>query len=231
MKISLCFSGQVRAFSKTFAYYNENLFQYHDVDVFIHSWGSEEDEINQQIIDLYKPKAYLFEPQPVGDFDTRYTNTPMPERHPSRFTYASLYSMYRCRELLKQSSTPYDWSIRTRTDFALNLKIPFEDLDNSKLYIPNCWIVPARDYGNDQFAFGSTDTIIKYMSTFEKLDEYYNAGTPLIGEDMMRATLHTHDLHGDKLVYCDMRPPFPPGPLDCNWHSLIRDDYYEWAKK
>ena len=31
-------------------------------------------------------------------------------------------------------------------------------------------------------------------------------------------------------VYVDMNNPFPPGPHNGTWHSLIRDDYDQWTK-
>ena len=43
MKIALCFSGQARAFEKGYEYYKNNLFAYHDVDIFIHTWKFEKD--------------------------------------------------------------------------------------------------------------------------------------------------------------------------------------------
>ena len=89
-------------------------------------------------------------------------------------------------------------------------------------------MVPTRDFGNDQFAFSSQDNMMKYMSTYVNLDKYYDAGNQFIGEDMMRANLHEHNLYGDKLVYVDMNNPFPPGPHNGTWHSLIRDDYDNW---
>jgi len=136
--------------------------------------------------------------------------------------------MNECRKLIFGD---YDWIIRSRTDYALNVKIPFEELDNSKLYIPNCRMVPTRDFGNDQFAFSSKDNMMKYMSTYENIDEYYNGGNQFIGEDLMRANLHRHNLHGENLVYVNMQNPFPPGAHNGTWHSLIRDDYEQWIKQ
>ena len=91
-------------------------------------------------------------------------------------------------------------------------------------------MVPERDFGNDQFAFGSYKTMMKYMSTYENLDEYYNAGAQFNGEDLMKANLRKHNLHGEKLVYVNMDNPFPPGAHNGTWHSLIRDDYDQWPK-
>lgn len=224
MKIALCFSGQARSFEKGYEYYKRNLLDHYDVDVYLHTWHMEKEE---QLVNLYKPLDHVFEEPPVGDFDIKYTNTPDSVKHPPRFTYRMLYSMNMVKSLIHGD---YDWVIKTRTDYALNVKIPFDKLDNTKLYIPNCRMVPERDFGNDQFAFGSQETMLKYMSTFVNINKYYDAGNQFIGENMMSANLHEHNLHGENLVYVDMNNPFPPGNYNGTWHSLIRDDIERWKK-
>jgi hypothetical protein len=222
MKIALCFSGQARSFEKGYEFYKKNLLDHYDVDVYIHSWKFDK---QRELLQLYKPLSYEFTTPPLGDFDRRYTNTPNAEKHPPRFTWRMLYSMYLCSELICRQ---YDWVIKSRTDYALNTVIPFNELDNTKLYIPNCRMVPTRDFGNDQFAFSSQSNMKKYMSTFLNLDKYYDAGNQFIGEDLMRANLHEHNLFGENLVYVNMNNPFPPGQHNGTWHSLIRDDYDIW---
>jgi hypothetical protein len=91
-------------------------------------------------------------------------------------------------------------------------------------------MVPERNFGNDQFAFSSAENMIKYMSTYENIDQYYSQGTQMIGEEMLKANLIHHNLVGENLVYVDMNNPFPPGPHNGTWHSLIREDYEKWAK-
>lgn len=224
MKIALCFSGQSRSFEKGYEYYKKNLLDQHDVDVYIHGW---EFENKENLIELYKPSVCMFEKSPTLDLSS-YTNTPNPQKYPQIFTYRMFYSMYECSQLVKGE---YDWVIRSRTDYALNTQIPFEFLDKSKLYIPNCRMVPERDFGNDQFAFGSQQNMMKYMSTFTNIDKYYKNGAVYIGENLMQANLHEHNLFGENLVYVDMNNPFPPGTHNGTWHSLIRDDYETWTKK
>jgi len=224
MKIALCFAGQARSFEKGYEYYKRNLFDHYDVDVYIHTWKFLK---QNDLVALYKPKACEFEIPPQGDYNSKYTNTPNAQKYPPKNTYNQFYSLYHVNQLIQGE---YDWVIRSRTDYALNTFIPFSELDNTKLYIPNCRMVPERDFGNDQFAFGSQETMIKYMSTFVNGDKYYYAGTQFIGEDLMRANLHEHNLHGENLVYVDMNNPFPPGPHNGTWHSLIRDDVDQWNK-
>jgi len=227
MKIALCFTGQARSFQKGFEYYKKNLLDVYDVDVYIHTWQFDGEE---KLIELYEATKIITEPVLVTDADTKYTNTPNPQKYPPRFTYSALYSINECRMLMMSTEIEYDWVIKTRTDYALNVQIPFEQLDNTKLYIPNCRMVPERDFGNDQFAFSSQSNMDKYMSTFQNMDKYYEAGTQYIGENMMQANLHEHNLHGENLVYVNMNNPFPPGAHNGTWHSLIRDDYDNWTK-
>jgi hypothetical protein len=232
MKIALCLSGQPRSFKKGFEYHKTNLLDHYDVDVFIHTWSGQEVE---ELADLYNPVAMMIEEPLKDDFDLKYTNTPNATMHPPRFTVAMLYSMYKSCELKTEielaESFSYDWVIKSRTDYALNVKIPFEELDNTKLYIPNCRMVPERDFGNDQFAFGGSNVMNKRMSIYLNMNHFYDQGVAMIGEDMMKAQLHESGLIGEKLVYVNMNNPFPPGQFNGTWHSLIRDDCAEWKKK
>jgi hypothetical protein len=231
MKIALCFSGQPRSFKEGYKYYKKNLLSKYDVDIFMHTWTSKYDEA---IIKLYKPKLYIFEEPLKADFDSRYTNTPNAEKWPPRFTVSALYSMSRSLDLKmaceKENEFIYDWVIKTRTDYALNLVIPFDKLDPNKLYIPDCRMVPTRDFGNDQFAFGSSDIMNKRMSVFSNMDYFYTKGVQMIGEDMTSAQMKLNNLVGENLIYYDMKNPFPPGPHNGTPHSLIRDDYDAWTK-
>lgn len=232
MKIALCLSGQPRSFEQGFEYHKKNLLDHFDVNVFIHTWKSEE---ANRTIELYKPVYHLIEEPLAGNFDEKYTNTPNMQKHPPRFTVAMFYSMYQSCMMKTQHELnynfSYDWVIKSRTDYALNIKIPFNELDSSKLYMPNCRMVPERDFGNDQFAFGNSNTMNKRMSIYSNMDHFYDQGVQMIGEDMMKAQLHEHNLHGDNLVYVNMNNPFPPGEYNGTWHSLIRNDTAEWKKR
>ena len=85
-------------------------------------------------------------------------------------------------------------------------------------------------YDNDQFAMSSSANMDKYADAFNHIDEFYNDGTVMISEDMMSQNWKLHGLVGEKLVYCNMNHPFPPGPNNGTWHSLIRGDFDKWQK-
>lgn len=231
IKIAACISGQPRSFEKGYEYIYENLLSKYNVDVFFHTWFKEDTDYDK-LKELYQPKDFLIE-LPLVDTFENYTRIPSP-KFPAYFTVSAYYSIYRASRLREEqeinSNFKYDWVVKLRFDYALN-GIPDFSLDNTKLYVPNCRMVPERDFCNDQFAFGSSSTMTKYCSTYPNLDTFYNDGVVMIGEDMLQATLRKYDLIGDNLVYVDVNNPFPPGEHNGTWHSLIRDDYVNWTAK
>jgi len=218
MKIALCFPGQSRSFKIGYEYYKRNLLPYYDIDTYIHTWAGVD---NQEYLDLFKPVKYKIEPQVSADL-SKYTRA---AKHPVINIYSMYYSLWECSLLIEGN---YDWVIRARTDYALNVRIVFEALDNTKLYIPDDHQNDARDAGNDQFAFSSQDNMIKYMSTFVHMDRYYDEGYVYNGENFMQANLRHHGLIGDKLFYTPMNNPFPPQTYSGWPSSLIREDFLKW---
>ena len=244
MKVALLFSGQPRFITgPQYSVIKECLLDRYDCDVFCHYWwirdqkneyitsswsglGKYEIDANQpidQILEnLYQPKKTSYD----APLEQNTANV-------VEYNIRSMYtSMYKCYQLYEDYSSThnikYDWVIRSRPDYALNVIIPFNQLSNEHIYIPDCRMVPTRDFGNDQFAFSSQDNMDKYMTTWDHVDEYYESGVQFIGEDLMQANIRKHGLVGDKLVYVNMNNPFPPGPYNGTPHSLIRDDMELW---
>lgn len=234
-KIALCLSGQPRSVELAFPYVKNNILGGNDVTVFTFSWGKN----NQNILDLYKPALSIVREQNVIPDFSQYTRFPPPQpnwkvKDPKLSTWSQLYAIAECNELKKQyekeNNMVFDWVIRSRFDFAINTYIPFEVLDNSKLYIPNCRMTPERDFGNDQFAFSSSENMDNYSRCFYHINDFYNDGVQYMCEDFMSANWKLYNLVGENLVYCDINHPFPPGPYNGTWHSLIREDFEEWLR-
>lgn len=229
MKIALCFSGQARSVEKGFEYYQRNLLSRYDVDVFVHSWVGPH---SRTIINLYKPTLFSFDAPLTGDFDQRYPRTPDRNRHPPRATVNMFFSVHKACALKRQheakTGVVYDWVVRSRLDYALNCVIEFAPLNPNKLYVPNERQTTARDFCNDQFAYGSSRVMDKYCDTYNGIDQFYNAGASMIGESMLQANLKKNGLVGNNMIYVDMKNPFSPGPFNGTRHSLIRDDIAQW---
>jgi hypothetical protein len=234
MKIALCLSGQARCVKQGYEFVKKNLLDGNDVTVFCHVWESPE----VVDIELYKPEALMIE-KPLTNDLSKYTNVPPPQpnwkvKDPARAAWNLMYSLKVANELKNvyedENNMKFDWVIRSRYDFALNTPIPFAQLDNTKLYVPNCRMTPARDFGNDQFAFSSSENMDKYADGFNHIEKHYDNGTIMIGEEMMAANWREKGLVGENLVYFNPNHPFPPGPYNGTWHSLIREDFDQWQK-
>ena len=237
MKIALCISGQPRMWEKGYEYHYKNIIKGNDVTVFLHSWEMSGEQM-QQISAKYNAINFVTSPNPTVDL-SKYTNTPPPSpnwkvKDGRMSTYAQLYAIHTIMGMKRAYETEYkmkfDWVVRSRFDFAINVRVPFETLNPNKLYIPNCRISPNRDFGNDQFAFSSSENMDKYADAYNHIDEFYNSGVQYMMEDFMSANWKRNNLVGENLVYCDVNHPFPPGEYNGTWHSLLREDMEEWLK-
>ena len=233
-KIALCLSGQPRCVKQGYEYHKKNLLDHYDVDVFCHVWDSP----GIEDIALYKPMAAMIE-EPLTNDLSKYTRVPPPQpnwkvKDPARAAWNLTYSLMKANELKiineEETITSYDWVIRSRYDFALNVVIPFAELDNTKLYVPNCRMTPQRDFGNDQFAFSSSKNMDKYADCFNQIEKFYDRGTIMIGEEMMAENWREKGLVGENLLYFNPNHPFPPGPHNGTYHSLLREDFESWQK-
>jgi len=237
MKIALCLSGQARSVEAGYQFHKKNILDGNDVTVFFHTWASE-DNPYAKALELYEPENWTVEKSLDVDL-SKYTRTPPPSpnwkvKDGRMSTYAQLYAIERCNSMKciyeQEHEMTFDWVIRSRFDFAINARIPFDELDNSKLHIPNCRMVPTRDFGNDQFAFSSSENMDDYAAAYHWIDTFYNSGVQYMCEDFMSANWKRSGLVGEKLVYCNINHPFPPGEYNGTWHSLIREDFEKWLK-
>ena len=233
-KIALCLSGQPRCVKQGYEYHKKNLLDHYDVDVFCHVWDSP----GIEDVSVYAPVAAMIE-KPLTNDLSKYTRVPPPQpnwkvKDPARAAWNLTYSLMKANELKiineEETITSYDWVIRSRYDFALNVVIPFAELDNTKLYVPNCRMTPQRDFGNDQFAFSSSKNMDKYADCFNQIEKIYDRGTIMIGEEMMAENWREKGLVGENLVYFNPNHPFSPGPHNGTYHSLLREDFESWQK-
>ena len=234
MKVAVCISGQPRSYKAGFEYLKRNLLDHHDCKIFIHTWNNTV-YLMENIEELYDDylESFEIESYPVSRevLNARYTNTPDAVNFPAANAALSYYSIFKACESKRKYELRYgafDVVVKTRFDYALNRNLPLNEIDPNKVYIPNCRMVPEKDFGNDQFAFGSSWVMDRYLSTYLFMDDYYKLGVQMNGEEMLRATLHHQGLWGNQLEYVDMNNPFPPGPYNGTPHSLIRDDMHLW---
>lgn len=232
MKVALCLSGLPRFWKKAYDnYIKPNLIDVLNPDVFIHSWydpNNIEDMSLASICHVYQPKNYLIQPDkqivmPKTEFE--YNTTPRYPAYNIFSFYRSLFLADKLRSWYENDKGfVYDWVIRMRFDYALNINMKFiENCDPWKLYVPNCRQNLEHTIAVDQFAFSNTVNMTRYSGVSHHLDYYFNTGTPMVGEHMLERHLAAVGLIGDNLAYIDMQHPFGPETGDAMRHSLIRN--------
>jgi hypothetical protein len=151
---------------------------------------------------------------------------------PAYNTYSMWYSVYESNRLKKlyelKHGFEFDVVIRMRTDFALNTVLDFSTMKKDTLYVENARIDPYKVFCSDIFAYGSSKVMDLYSNVFMNIDYLYSNGTKMNGEHMLAGNNLLYGLVGNKLEYVDMKPCFPPGKYNGNWHNIIRDDFKDW---
>lgn len=229
MRIALCLSGQPRSFEKGYEYHKKNLLDHYDVDVFIHSWHYSE-ELLDKIEELYRPRDVNYElPLNENCFKNyRVSSQKYPAYNTTQMFYSVFMSNHLCRKYSQTLNINYDVVIRSRFDFALNVKLNYESVLNDTIYVPNCLQNAEHTIATDQFAYGRHDVMNLYTQTYNNIEFLYKKGCTYNGEELMCANLNLYGLTGNNLVYVDMNPPFNPDRYGSMKHSLIRDDFSKW---
>lgn len=204
MKIALCLSGQPRNAIQTSSRIKKFIIENNNVDVFMHAWydpsnlsfekrcpghwnRSAEIDIDKKLIDLYKPKACVFEKQKHWS----NPNIRVTEENIKRFfdyglkdpngietfgnyivdiCHSQWYSNTRVNFLKEQyaleNNILYDCVIKLRYDVSPNIKINFNNrhFDNSMLYYQQ--LNQPLNMVSDWFAMGSNKVMNVWSSLY-----------------------------------------------------------------
>jgi hypothetical protein len=224
MKIAVCLSGQPKFFEKSFAYVSKNLFyNFNELDIFFHSWQTNlTEEEKNKLINLYKPKKYLFENEKLHILNYPFKQSTTSPNN----VFSMFYSIKKSNELKKQyeeeNNFKYDWVFRLRYDFALNKKFD-EDILNTlskqSVYLNNFEQSP-NPHCADCFGFSSSENMNIYSDTYSNIMKYGFGNTILAGEAMLYRQLIANNI---SLSIFGINHAFLPDYKTCFCpHSLIR---------
>lgn len=228
MKIALCLSGQPRDALQSYPYIKKNIIEVNNCDVFMFLNYDKENNyiekshkdkgncraiknIDQDLINLYKPIKYLVEKQknfnnpdlkiPEG----RYERSQMMnkkenwsrEQHRD-YTIRQMISMYygifKCNELKEtyslENGFKYDYVIRLRYDVAPLTKLKINKFDNKFIHYLD--MNHKDDLISDWLNFGSNKIMNIYSSLYLHL-EYINSFEHFKKEDRKLNTLEPSD--------------------------------------
>lgn len=152
MKLAYCFVGHVRTYKQTYQNFFRNVFSQAPGDIFIHTW-SETSNVNnswwvdmqgnrkfiedarkpvniQEIIDIYKPKEILVEPQrsllPVPGWEK--------QKHDA-YALKIIYESLRKSVNMAIKHGPYDRIFTQRMDMNCLTKFDPKELNSDRLFV------------------------------------------------------------------------------------------------
>lgn len=142
MKLALCLHGLSAGINRKghpirfelgYEYIKKFILNSYDVDVFIHTWNTENKE---KLIEYYKPKKSIF--YGANNYNLVTKNVVQANKK----IYSMLSNLYSYSEVDKlrqkyeeEEKMIYDCVIHTRFDIFLNIKKGFEYYDMDKFYI------------------------------------------------------------------------------------------------
>jgi|3_EtaG_2_1085321.scaffolds.fasta_scaffold10541_3 hypothetical protein len=147
MKIALCLYGTIGGtsgksgdkvgskldvFQHAFPHYKKFILDKNDVDVFIHSWDL---DIEEDVVDNYKPKLSHFESQRTFDIPNHIENTQRVQNHFSRW-YSCKQSLNLKKSYELDNNFKYDFVMLSRQDIAWQKEIIFSNYDKNYFYVP-----------------------------------------------------------------------------------------------
>lgn len=191
MKVALCLYGLVGGMvgkdgkggsldgSIAFEHYKKHVLDKNDVDVFVHTWSVESKD---SVLNLYKPKSYLIEPQRDFGIDRKKY---MFRAH-SRW-YSTKESVRLKREYESNNGFTYDCVMLGRFDVAWFTDVIFDKFDMSYFWASNWndaphaadgWKGNRRNYSTkgtgllDLWFFSNSKFIDKFATLYDNIGKY-----------------------------------------------------------
>jgi len=205
------------------------------VDVFMHSWSTESEEI---LRGLYDPKGALFEKQ--IHFDFRYIvgnpNLPMNDGKTENgvfhgienIRFHSLFSRWYSAKIVntlrKSADVDYDMVMLTRFDLAYVVPIDFSQLAADKLYV----IPPLSHHGIQDLFFISgpahVDTICSMFDHVKDIDVFPRWG---VHSHFLARALVANTIGEDNIQFIGPERPWDQGAIGAKMGPapLVRDLY------
>lgn len=154
-------------------FHNKHIFEpnsEHDIDIFMHSWS---DDFRDELIDIYKPKMDLIEPQ--IDFGRKsLRRNCIASRWYSTAMSVKLKQFYE-----EQNNFEYDMVMIYRFDHIFQKDLIFSDFNPDNFYVSHrddCTENKCKCVGNSRFYdawfFSNSKNIDKFSTVYEHLSEY-----------------------------------------------------------
>lgn len=218
MKFALMLYGQPRFITKAYEFGWKKIIDTYNPDVYIHTWfdnswinkslphytleKSVSDNITYEtlnnIVNLYKPKCFIYEPPP--DFDKimhRYTNT---DQRIEQAMYGQHISAFKINKSRLETGISYDLVMRSRIDMIIDLQ-DITKLPRDEINVPYIFDSDMMSPIMDQYAIGSSENMTKYCEVAKNIDRYVEMGATVQSEFLIHLNLVEKNVKINRIEY------------------------------
>ena len=181
MKVALSLHGQPRFYKEMWEQWKQYVEEL-NVDMYIHTWWGDDmvgelypcaphakprlsdttllvdDKLNDTIIELYKPKGFIYDSYNSSDFK---------DMSPVEYQF---YTQWKSKELVRNSGINYDVVIRARFDVYVQVPIPITSIESNTIYTSTS--TPYGDAPNDLLSVSDMETFFKISDTYLNISEF-----------------------------------------------------------
>lgn len=219
-RFALCLSGQPRFYQRAYQQIKEHIIDVNpNIDIFFHCWHQSDgfmtgaswtqedvadrfdENIPFKLINLYKPKNCLFEPQKhdLSLSHKKWEDYPLTNGENLAFvTHSMFYSMMMasklCHDYEKSNDFKYDLIIRTRFDLGILSPLKLDDFTPKENGICYADVCSNKSVMSDLLFWGTSENMKNLCELYNHIDEYVELGTLLCGEEMLTKHLKTLNL-------------------------------------
>jgi len=219
LKVAACFSGFPRNYKKTFPFTKCHFLDWCNPDIFWAGYNEVDGVFDQKVIDLYKPKDFLFrdyDEKAIEEINEQFNNyRPINVVPGSRVEgmKSQFYNVYLANELKskreKKLGFKYDIVVRCRPDCYFLKDLTVDQLSlavDGDIVIPDKWdFKEVSPWGTtDSFAYSTSENMDLYSKAFYSFEEY-NSKDKIIWHP---ETMIGYHIHKSKLKRLKVGPPF-----------------------
>lgn len=206
MKFALMLYGQPRFIKESFEFGWKKIIDKYNCDVYIHAWfddtwinktlphyvlhKSVSDSITYEtltdIIRLYKPKSFIYEPPPIFEKIMHpYTNV---DQRIEQAIYGQHISAFKANKMRIDSGIEYDFVMKSRMDVVVDIQ-NIEQLPKDKISVPYLFNVDMMSPIMDQYALGNPEQITQYCDIALHINRYIEMGATVQSEFLLHLNM------------------------------------------
>jgi len=243
MKVALCLIGMVggkdgkyglnqslEVLKSGFKQYKKHIVDKNDVYIFCHTSSV---QFSEEILSLYKPKRYMFIPEPTFNIPSHVTGDRARKQGHYHMWFSYKIASHLRQDYEKVSGQKYDLVYIGRYDVAWQTDVIFKELDKNKFYAGywNRISKNGKDVGNHEWHHLEKDLVVRGQINEEQKTKGYRSrlvGYPHNDEGVIDRWFISNPEYMDKFcgLFDNLNEYTRPGR---SWNGEKKNSVTDWA--